>query len=87
LVVAVVLVLADEEREKLKLAFVERVRADCSELRETERCRFRASREAFLVCDGDRWGIMGGCCLEIEGLGFNADMAGLGTGACPGAVK
>lgn len=82
-----VLLLADDEREKLKLALVERVRADCSELRDTERWRFRASRDAFLVCDGDRCGIMGGCCLEIEGLGFNADMAGLATGACPGAVK
>jgi hypothetical protein len=35
--VAVVLLLADEEREKLKLALVDRVRADCSELRDTER--------------------------------------------------
>lgn len=36
-VVAVVLLLADEEREKLKLAFVDKVRADCSELRDTDR--------------------------------------------------
>jgi hypothetical protein len=36
-VVAVVLVLAAEEREKLKLALVDRVRPDCSEFRDTER--------------------------------------------------
>jgi hypothetical protein len=35
--VAVVLLLADDEREKLKLAFVDKVRADCSELRDTDR--------------------------------------------------
>lgn len=35
--VAVVLVLADEDREKVKLAFVETVRLDCSERRDTER--------------------------------------------------
>ena len=58
------MVLADDEREeKLKLAFVETVLVDCSDMRETERWRLRASKEAFLVCDGARWGITGASCL------------------------
>jgi hypothetical protein len=41
--VAVVLVLADDEREKVMLALVDTVLVDCSDMRETDRWRFRAS--------------------------------------------
>jgi len=44
-----VLVLADDEREKVKLALVETVLLDCSDMRDTDRWRFSASKEAFLV--------------------------------------
>lgn len=45
----VVLVLVDEEREKLELALVETVRLDCSDKREVDLWRFRDSYVAFFV--------------------------------------
>jgi hypothetical protein len=54
---AVVLVEADDDREKLKLALVETVRLDCSESLETEGLRPRGSWDfdsASLETDGLR---------------------------------
>lgn len=71
---AVVLVDAEDEREKEKLALVETVRLDCSESLETEGLRpswevdsdglesegFRARGSYdFFVCEGARFGIAG----------------------------
>lgn len=82
--VAVVLVLADDEREKVKLALVDTVRFDCSDMRDADRCRFSASYDAFLVCDGARCGMTGAL-----GLMFwtSSRAAAAGAAAWAGAVK
>jgi len=65
-----VLVLADDEREKVMLAFVDTVLLDCSDMRDTDRWRFSASNDAFLVCDGALWGMTGASGLTTAESGF-----------------
>lgn len=78
---AVVLVLADDERDIEKLALVDTVRVDRSDMRETERLRFSASYDAFLVCEGERWGMTGASDLAV------AVSRVVGGAAWPGVVK
>lgn len=52
------LVLAEDDLEKVMLAFVETERCDCSDMRELERCRTKLSYD-FLVWEAARWGITG----------------------------
>lgn len=73
--VADVLVLADDEREKVRLALVDTVRLDCSDKREADRWRFSDSYVPLLVWDGARCGIAGA-----------SDFVA-GTAACGDAVK
>jgi predicted aminopeptidase len=77
-----VLVLADDEREKVKLALVDTVRLDCSDMRDTERWRFSASYDAFFVCEGARCGITG-----ASGFVTAASCLADGAAGWPGAVK
>jgi hypothetical protein len=46
--VAVVLVLLEDDREKLKLLLDARVRRDCSDMRELDLCRTRLSYDFLL---------------------------------------
>jgi hypothetical protein len=58
-------VLADDDREKVMLALVDTVLVDCSDSRDTDRWRCKASYDAFLVCEGDLWGMTGASDLTV----------------------
>lgn len=69
--VAVVLVLLEEEREKVKLPFVDNERCDCSDTRELDRCLPTRLSYDFLVWEAARWGTTGAP-VSDDGFGFDS---------------